>query len=131
MEFADLPEHEEALLVFGNETLLLTALKNIVVNACKYSANHLAKVRLATSDRQLLITVEDNGIGISKENLATIFQPFYRLDENSNAEGFGLGLSLADRIIKLHKGVISVQSQKGVGTVFTIQLPAASTLTGL
>ncbi len=131
MEFADLPEHEEALLVFGNETLLLTALKNIVVNACKYSANHLAKVRLAAINKQLLITVEDNGIGISKDNLATIFQPFYRLDENSNAEGFGLGLSLADRIIKLHKGAISVQSQKGVGTVFTIRLPAASTLTGL
>ena len=126
IQFKELPENDEELLVFGNETLLATAIKNIAANACKYSTDHHADVQLHVNKNAVFITVEDKGIGIPADKLATIFQPFYRLDENSAAEGFGLGLSLADRIIKLHKGSISVQSQNDVGTKFVIQLPAAS-----
>jgi two-component system, OmpR family, sensor histidine kinase ArlS len=126
--FEDLPENEESLLVFGNEALLLTAIKNIVINACKYSDDHLAKVELKVQETQLVILVKDKGAGIPKDKLSSIFQPFYRLEENSNAEGFGLGLSLADRIIKLHKGSINVSSEAGKGTVFTIFLPSAGSL---
>lgn len=130
LQFDDMPDEEDQMLVFGNETLLLTAIKNIVVNACKYSSDHSAKVRLRVAGGELLISVEDKGIGIPEDKLSTIFQPFYRLEENTHAEGFGLGLSLADRIIKLHKGRIEVRSQPGAGTVFTIQLPSAATLRG-
>jgi two-component system, OmpR family, sensor histidine kinase ArlS len=126
--FEDLPENEDSLLVFGNETLLLTAIKNIVINACKYSSDHLAKVDLKMQDNQLVILVKDKGPGIPKDKVSTIFQPFYRLEENSNTEGFGLGLSLADRIIKLHKGSINVSSEIEQGTIFTISLPSAGTL---
>ena len=128
LQFDDLPEDEENLLVFGNETLLLTAIKNIVVNACKYSENHQATVHLKMQDQSILIIIEDQGAGIPKEELAKIFQPFYRVEEHRATGGFGLGLSLAERIIKLHKGTIEVASEKGKGTTFYISLPPARNL---
>jgi signal transduction histidine kinase len=128
LQFDDLPEDEENLLVFGNETLLLTAIKNIVVNACKYSENHQATVHLKMQDQSILIIIEDQGAGIPKEELAKIFQPFYRVEEHRTTGGFGLGLSLAERIIKLHKGTIEVASEKGKGTIFYLSLPPARNL---
>jgi signal transduction histidine kinase len=128
LQFDDLPEDEENLLVFGNETLLLTAIKNIVVNACKYSENHQATVHLKMQDQSILIIIEDQGAGIPKEELAKIFQPFYRVEEHRTTGGFGLGLSLAERIIKLHKGTIEVTSEKDKGTIFYISLPPARNL---
>lgn len=125
LAFDKLPEEEESLLVFGNEELLFTAIRNIVVNACKYSDDHHAAVKLEVYDRSVMITITDMGRGIPEKELATIFQPFYRVEGNIASEGFGLGLSLADRIIKLHKGSIDVKSQTGAGTSFTIHLPSA------
>ncbi len=125
LQFENLPENEENLFVFGNEALLLTAIKNIVVNACKYSANHHAVLILEVIDRKIVIAINDTGKGIPEKDLKTIFQPFYRIEENIVTEGFGLGLSLADRIIKLHKGEIEVKSELNVGTSFTIILPSA------
>jgi signal transduction histidine kinase len=128
LEFEDLPEGEENLLIFGNETLLLTAIKNIVINACKYSDDHLANVILRINGNQLLILIQDNGQGIAKDEIGNIFQPFYRVEETRSAGGFGLGLSLAERIIKIHKGSIQVKSIVGEGTIFIIQLPGAPSL---
>ncbi len=120
LSFGELPEDEESLIVFGNEELLVTAIKNIVINACKYSKTHEANVHLAVSNDKIFITIEDKGKGIPATELNSIFEPFYRVDEARTTEGFGLGLSLTNRIIKLHKGEISVQSTPGVGTKFTI-----------
>lgn len=131
LEFEDLPEEEEALLVFGNATLLFTAINNIVINACKYSFNHQALVKLSVTKQQTIITVVDNGLGIPEEEIGNIFQPFYRIDENRSAGGFGLGLPLAYRIIKIHKGSIQVTSVIGEGSIFTIQLPSAKSLESL
>ena len=129
LHFENLPDEQDRLLVYGNETLLLTAIKNIVVNACKYSTDHTAIVGLQLKPKEeLLISIDDKGDGIPEDKLATIFQPFYRIEENSSTEGFGLGLSLADRIIKLHKGRIQVASTKGEGTSFRIHLPTAKSL---
>lgn len=128
LQFSALPEDDRTLLVFGNDALLLTAIKNIVVNACKYSDDHQANIYFGVEDKQLLIAVSDRGRGIPQKELATIFQPFYRVAENVNREGFGLGLSLADRIIKLHKGRIEVLSEEGRGTTFTILIPSATAL---
>jgi two-component system sensor histidine kinase ArlS len=77
--FDKLPEEEEKLLVFGNEELLITALRNITVNACKYSDNHLAVIRLESENNQIIIYIEDEGRGIPDEELKNIFQPFYRV----------------------------------------------------
>ena len=72
-----------------------------------------------------MVTIEDNGIGIADAEKDKIFQPFYRIEENKQAGGFGLGLSLAERIIKIHKGSIELQSKKNGGTLFVIYLPCA------
>jgi two-component system, OmpR family, sensor histidine kinase ArlS len=120
-----LPEEEEKLLVFGNETLLSTALRNIVINACKYAAGATPTILLEFENGSLKIAVADKGPGIAKEDLDKIFQPFFRGDDHRSAVGFGLGLSLAYRIVKLHKGNIEVQSEKGKGSTFTIFLPSA------
>lgn len=130
LDFDQLPEGEENLLVFGNAVLLFAAIKNIVSNACKYSNNHLAKVKLSVKQKDIIITIEDQGKGIDKAELQNIFQPFYRADNSRNIAGFGLGLSLASRFIKLHKGEISVQSVLNQGTTFTIQLPVADSPVG-
>src|SRR5579871_1668995 len=63
LDFAELPEEDEKLLVFGNEELLFTAIKNIVVNACKYSGNHQATVKLFVHDNLITVVVEDEGKG--------------------------------------------------------------------
>lgn len=127
IEFDKLPESEEDLLVFGNDILLFSAIKNIVLNACKYSFNNEAIVNLETENHDLIITVIDEGKGIPKNEIKKIFHPFYRV-EDIPEKGFGLGLSLADRIIKLHKGTIQVQSEINKGSRFTIHLPAARSL---
>ncbi|HEY4336262.1 MAG TPA: HAMP domain-containing sensor histidine kinase [Puia sp.] len=128
LDFDHLPEAEEALLVFGNEHLLFTAIRNIVSNACKYSDDHHAVTRLTVRGPEILIAVEDKGRGIGEEEWEKIFQPFYRSDDGVAIPGFGLGLSLARRIIQLHKGFISVRSILGEGSVFTITLPSAAKL---
>lgn len=127
LTFDNMPEEEEKLLVFGNEALLFTAIKNIALNACKYSDDHEATIDLRTTDKTIEIRITDKGRGIPPEETENIFQPFYRA-KTTEGRGFGLGLSMADRIIKLHKGVITVESVIGKGTTFTISIPSATNL---
>lgn len=128
LSFHDMPEEEEKLLVFGNEALLLTAIRNIALNACKYSDNHEATISLKTNENRVDIEITDQGIGIPADEIENIFQPFYRASKDGEGRGFGLGLSMADRIIKLHKGSIKVHSVVGQGTTFAISIPAATNL---
>ncbi len=125
LEFDQLPENEEKLLVFGNADLLLTAIKNVVSNACKYSPDHLAKIGILVEAKEIIVSVEDKGKGVPENDLKNIFQPFYRTDDSKSISGFGVGLPLAHRIIKLHKGQIDVNSTVGKGTTFLIRLPIA------
>lgn len=125
LQFDQLPSNEERLLVFGNAELLLTAIKNVVSNACKYSPDHLAKIRLMVEPKEIIISVEDDGKGISETDLKNIFQPFYRTEDSKSITGFGVGLPLVYRIINLHKGQIKVSSTVGKGTTVSIRLPIA------
>ena len=128
LNFDNMPEEEEKLLVFGNEALLLSAIKNIALNACKYSDNHEANINLETAENNIQVAIEDKGIGIPPDEIENIFQPFYRANISTEGRGFGLGLSMADRIIKLHKGQINVHSVINKGTTFTVTIPSASKL---
>lgn len=121
-DFDQFPDEESRLLVYGNEELLFTAIKNIVVNACKYSSQP-ALVKLAIETEAVKINIQDNGQGIPEAELPHIFEPFYRINDHKIKDGFGLGLSMASRIIKIHKGEITVSSQIGKGSTFTILLP--------
>jgi signal transduction histidine kinase len=126
IDFSAPPENQNSLLVFGNEELMLTAIKNIVLNACKYSSDSKAMIKLEVRDQTIIVSIEDRGKGIPETELKSIFQPFYRVQGHLSGEGFGLGLSLADRIVKLHRGSIDVSSVVGKGTRFAISLPSAA-----
>lgn len=124
MSFDEFPESESSFVIFGNEHLLYSAFKNIVHNACKFSEDKGAHVRLSFSEKHIIIRIEDKGPGIDSKELKNIFQPFYRSHKHdAYVAGVGLGLSLAHRIIALHKGFIEVQSEEGHGTAFIITLP--------
>lgn len=96
-------------------------------NAVKYTPKG-GKVLVTTKsdNRNLIVKIKDTGIGISKEDISHIFDRFYRVDQSRSKDivaGFGLGLSLAKRIIELHKGSVEVESVEGKGTTFTVKLP--------
>lgn len=126
VDFEVLPENEEDLLVFGNPELLYSSFKNLVENACKYSDDHLAKILIKIQEKRILVSIHNNGNVIPETDMDVLFQPFYRGKEAMNIKGFGLGLPLTKRIISLHKGSISVVSNKEEGTIFTVDLPNTS-----
>lgn len=102
---------------------------NIVSNAIKYTPEDgIVKVRLLHTDNEALIEVQDNGIGIPEEDLASIFDRFYRVDKARSRQlgGTGLGLSIAREIIASHGGSIDINSQieKGTNVIITIPLEA-------
>lgn len=130
LEFGELPEEEEKLIVFGNEELLFTAIRNVVLNACKYSKNQQAIILLRTDEKNITVSIKNTGSGIPPHEYENIFQPFYRIGENRTTGGFGLGLSLAKRIVKLHNGDITVYSKQGEETIFNIHLGSAKHLKG-
>lgn len=124
IEFDELPDEASALIIYGNEHLLYSAIKNIVHNACKFSEDKKAGLVLSFTNNNIVITIHDKGPGIDEHDLKNIFQPFYRSNRHqSYVSGAGLGLSLAQRIIGLHKGNIAVESQIGKGTTFIISIP--------
>jgi signal transduction histidine kinase len=103
------------------------ACKNLIENAIKYSANQNRPVEVEVSDVDSIIariTIKDFGIGIPKEDLPLIFEPFYRVDRSRVREtgGYGLGLSLCKKIVTAHSGHITVESEVGVGTSFIVDL---------
>ena len=124
LDFGEFPDDEKDFVAFGNIDLLYIAIKNIVENGCKYSPDATSQVDLNFEHHKIFIRVINRGNVIPENELPQIFQPFYRGSGTGKARGFGLGLSLAQRIISLHKGTILVQSNPSDGTRFTIELPA-------
>jgi len=103
--------------VLGDEDSLIELVLILVDNAKKYSKNK-TDIKISTKDNTL--TVEDNGVGISKEDLPHVFDRFYRGDKARETEGYGLGLSIAKSIVDLHNANINVESKIGKGTTFTV-----------
>lgn len=114
--------------IFADEMHLTNVIFNLMDNAVKYKkpdANLLLTVKTWNESDNLMISIEDNGIGIKKENLKKIFDKFYRVHTGNlhDVKGFGLGLAYVKKIITDHKGSIRVDSDFGVGTKFVIILP--------
>lgn len=109
---------------FGNYDFLAQVWQNILGNAIKFVPDQgQIRIILRNETNFIKVTIADNGIGMNSEVQQRIFEKFYQGDASHSTTGNGLGLTLAKRIIDLHKGSIQVSSQEGRGSSFTIILP--------
>jgi two-component system phosphate regulon sensor histidine kinase PhoR len=111
-----------------DETHFSNVIFNLLDNAIKYKKPDQPVnlvLRTWNKDDRIFMSVQDDGIGIKKENVKKIFDKFYRVHTGNlhNVKGFGLGLAYVKNIVELHKGDIKVESEFGKGTKFTISLP--------
>jgi two-component system phosphate regulon sensor histidine kinase PhoR len=113
--------------VYADRQGLVLAIRAIIENAFKYSPdNKSITLRAYRSDAQICIAIQDQGIGIAEENVAMLFEPFYRVEIEGGSKlfpGMGIGLTIAQFMIARHHGVIHVESKLGEGSTFTICLP--------
>ncbi|MCO5951185.1 HAMP domain-containing sensor histidine kinase [Mucilaginibacter flavidus] len=116
-------EDDDFISVMGNEYLLKVAFINLMENGCKFSADKEAAVAITYFKEKTILRFQDHGIGMDVEEMPHIFTAFYRGSNQQFAGGNGIGLSLTKKIIELHKGTITVSSQRNEGTTFTVELP--------
>lgn len=115
----------------ADEDKLQQIFLNLLSNGINYTLDGgKVKIKVVTVQREngtekVVFTVSDTGIGIPKKDLPRIFERFYRVDKgrSRNSGGTGLGLSIVKHLVDLHHGVLSVESELGLGTTFTIELP--------
>ena len=112
-------ENENDLLITGNQGLLEIALKNLIDNACKFSAEQV-EIKISISAETIIVRIVDHGIGIPANEIMTIFKPFRRGTNVKYIGGFGVGLSIVAKIIELHRAQIKVSSAEKEGTCFEI-----------
>jgi signal transduction histidine kinase len=119
--------------VLGDAEHLHRVVDNLIGNALKFTpTGGTVVVRLASHGGEALFQVTDTGIGIASEHLECIFDRFYQVDGSTRRThgGCGLGLALVKEIVERHGGAVSVESQPGKGSTFTVTLPAAATAGG-
>lgn len=120
-----LPADTEQLLIPGDENLFRLALTNLISNACKFSDGQPVLCTLSYEGARLLLCVIDQGIGIAPADLDHVRQTFFRAENARSFHGFGVGLSLAVKIIELHGGTLEIKSELGQGTTMCVVLPLA------
>lgn len=114
--------------VMGHPVHFVNMISNLIDNALKYSKEDVAPVIEVTTEnsrRNIVITVKDNGIGMTKDTQSKIFDKFYRAHTGNvhNVKGFGLGLNYTRKMVEAHNGTILVKSQLGEGSTFIVTLP--------
>ena len=118
----------ENLYLAGDSAQLTRLFSNLIGNALHYTLlGGLVEVKTSRVSSHLIVNVQDTGVGIAPENLDSVFERFWRADESRsyNSGGSGLGLAIAQTIAQTHGGLITVTSQLGVGSCFTVRLPAS------
>lgn len=123
IHFEKIMDDELSLTCKGKEKLLKTAFLNIIDNACKYSNDKTVDVKIIPEKTDIVLFFIDKGIGMPKTYLEHIFEPFFRGSNAHGIPGSGIGLSLVQRIIKLHSGKIFVRSKINKGTTVEVVLP--------
>ncbi|AWH84853.1 two-component sensor histidine kinase [Flavobacterium album] len=117
---SNMPEDESLLILPCNKPLLELAVGNIIANGVKYSDNNEVFVALTADKNNIKVVITDIGIGIPPEDVPYLYEPFFRGKKASRYTGYGLGLPLAMKIIRMHNGELAVQSEPDKGTVVTI-----------
>jgi two-component system, chemotaxis family, sensor kinase Cph1 len=116
----------EIPLVTGNKSYLTQLFSNLISNAIKFTKKiPVISIKGETIRTRVFIHITDNGIGIDKKDYSKIFEAFSRLNPKMEFEGSGIGLTICKKIASIHNGHIEVESEPGLGTTFTIDLPAA------
>jgi signal transduction histidine kinase/DNA-binding response OmpR family regulator len=128
LEFRNSFDPNIPLTIYGDETRIRQIIINIVNNAVKYTARGYVSVSFYRDTREgdyLVFSVEDTGIGITQENIPKLFRTFQQFDQEKNRGivGTGLGLSITKNLVNLMGGEITVDSEYGKGSIFTIRLP--------
>lgn len=116
----NMPDDESLLVLPCNRPLLELAIGNIITNGVKYSDNEQVFVALSADKESIRIIITDIGIGIPPEDIPYLYEPFFRGKKASRYTGYGLGLPLAMKIIRIHNGELQVQSEPDKGTVVSI-----------
>jgi PAS domain S-box-containing protein len=114
---------------FGDRDRIAQVILNLLTNAIKYSPDSdNVEVFLLGNQKEAVVKVKDMGIGIDKKDHPRIFERFYRVEGKSEQTypGFGIGLFIASEIVQRHGGTISLESEKGKGSTFTVRLPLKS-----
>ncbi|KAF2518035.1 HAMP domain-containing histidine kinase [Flavobacterium foetidum] len=114
------PKDSNLLLLPCNKPLLELAINNIITNGVKYSDNNEVFVTLSANNEMIKISINDIGIGIPPEDIPHLYEPFFRGKIATKYIGYGLGLPLASKIIRMHEGEMQVQSEQNKGTIVTI-----------
>lgn len=114
----------DELTYHGNKALLNQAWINLIDNAIKFSPQRgKVKLKLHIKESQVVFRILDNGCGMDEETRRHIFDRFYQGDGSHTTEGNGIGLTVVEKIVRLHRGDIQVDSEAGIGTTFTVTLP--------
>lgn len=119
------PASANGVSVFGDEERLQQVLVNLIDNAIKYSPEQgIVEIELEVQEKEVIVSVEDKGIGIPKKDLPRIFERFYRVDKTRSRDvgGSGLGLSIVKHILEAHTSQIKVESEEQQGTRFEFNL---------
>jgi two-component system OmpR family sensor kinase len=117
---------DESLMVSGNAMLLERALDNLLANAIKFSPEGgRVEVTLGKDGPTAELVVRDHGPGVPDGELASLFRPFFRGSNAVRAEGHGLGLSIVQRVVQVHRGSIEVSNAEGGGLAIRLRLPLA------
>jgi signal transduction histidine kinase len=126
IEFTQPIDDENELIILGNHHLLKTAIVNLMDNACKYSPDRSVEIYLSVKARDIVVEFKDKGMGIDTADLDKIFHPFFRASNAKNISGNGLGLTLTDKIVRIHRGAITIESQLQKGTKVTVSIPISA-----
>jgi signal transduction histidine kinase len=116
-------------LIWADRDHLFQCISNLIDNAIKYSGDsvHIV-VRLQEEGSNVVVAVQDNGVGIRPEDQARIFEKFERIRTERKANGYGIGLNYVKQVIEKHHGTVTVESELGQGSTFTLRLPRSKSV---
>ncbi|NUM30993.1 MAG: HAMP domain-containing histidine kinase [Bacteroidetes bacterium] len=126
INFDQIIDNEKLITCRGKVKLLSVAFLNIIENACKFSKNKTVEIKVLAEKNNIILYFIDNGIGMPETYLKHAFEPFFRGSNTHGISGSGIGLSLVQRIIKLHSGKIFIRSKINSGTTIEVVLPNLS-----
>jgi len=112
---------DENLMIYADPKLLSRIVSNLVSNAVKFTAKGFVKISAGETEREVWLCVQDSGKGMTAAEMEQIFEKFRQAD--NRAEGYGLGLFISRQLARAHGGDLTVTSQVGQGSTFTLHLP--------